>query len=142
MNAPKAFASLSSGLLARKGSARPAMRRQNYGEVSTQGLDDLGWNDMGFDTAPSKESEDASVENINRNPVGMLSPSEPVVHDQQAKIAEQFGPHEEGDEKAQVYDGADLDDDTAEPWDPEADEAPNAFVAHRGLLADLPEVLP
>lgn len=46
----KAFASLSSGLLARKGQARPAMRPQGFG-FSTGGLDDLGWNDMGADAA-------------------------------------------------------------------------------------------
>ena len=39
---PKPAASLSSGLLARKGQARPAMRRQD-----AAGPDDLGWNDMG-----------------------------------------------------------------------------------------------
>lgn len=44
----KAFASLSSGLLARKGQARPAMRPQGFG-FNTGGLDDLGWNDMGHD---------------------------------------------------------------------------------------------
>ncbi len=36
------YASLSSGLLARKGAAKPAMRPQSYG-----GFDDCGWNDMG-----------------------------------------------------------------------------------------------
>jgi len=51
---PKAFASLTSSLLARKGGARPAMRRQvALGET---GHDDLGWNDMGeghsYDTPP------------------------------------------------------------------------------------------
>ncbi len=59
MNEPKAFASLSAGLLARKGMARPAMRRQ--GAVGLGGLsapsigvhDDLGWNDMGFDVNPA-----------------------------------------------------------------------------------------
>ena len=40
----KPLASLSSGLLARKGHARPAMRRQM---PLAQGVDDLGWNDMG-----------------------------------------------------------------------------------------------
>ncbi len=48
MRDTKAFASLSSGLLARKGQARPAMRPQGF----TQGMsqqDDLGWNDMGHD---------------------------------------------------------------------------------------------
>lgn len=49
----KPMASLSSGLLARKGQARPAMRPQGFGGFVgvTQGLDDLGWNDMGNGTA-------------------------------------------------------------------------------------------
>ncbi|HEX7782735.1 MAG TPA: hypothetical protein VF509_08000 [Sphingobium sp.] len=54
MNEPKAFASLTSSLLARKGGARPAMRRQVALGDSAQ--DDLGWNDMGeghsYDTPP------------------------------------------------------------------------------------------
>ncbi|WP_288938134.1 hypothetical protein [uncultured Sphingomonas sp.] len=44
------MASLSSGLLARKGQARPAMRSQGLGGYG-HGLDDLGWNDMGGETA-------------------------------------------------------------------------------------------
>ena len=53
----KPFASLSAGLLARKGTARPAMRRPYTAgagatlPVSVQ--DDLGWNDMGEDHAPA-----------------------------------------------------------------------------------------
>ncbi|WP_454883596.1 hypothetical protein [Sphingomonas oryzagri] len=47
----KAFASLSSGLLARKGQARPAMRPQGFG-LTGAGIDDLGWNDMGHDAGP------------------------------------------------------------------------------------------
>lgn len=47
--ASKPFASLSSGLLARKGQARPAMRRQVSLADTTE---DLGWNDMG-DPAPA-----------------------------------------------------------------------------------------
>lgn len=55
----KPVASLSSGLLARKGQARPAMRPQGF--VGMNGsLEDLGWNDMGgataaVDTAPIAE---------------------------------------------------------------------------------------
>lgn len=52
MSEPKTFASLSSGLLARKGAARPAMRPQGFGQ-SGAGLDDLGWNDMGNDSRPA-----------------------------------------------------------------------------------------
>ncbi len=44
----KPFASLSSGLLARKGQAKPAMRPQGFGHYGQPG-DDLGWNDMGYD---------------------------------------------------------------------------------------------
>jgi hypothetical protein len=43
-------ASLSSGLLARKGQARPAMRPQTFastGDLAAAAADDLGWNDMG-----------------------------------------------------------------------------------------------
>lgn len=45
----KPMASLSSGLLARKGQARPAMRSQGFGGFGgvSHGVDDLGWNDMG-----------------------------------------------------------------------------------------------
>jgi hypothetical protein len=48
MRETKAFASLSSGLLARKGQARPAMRPQGFAQGMVQ-TDDLGWNDMGHD---------------------------------------------------------------------------------------------
>lgn len=48
MAEPKPFASLSSGLLARKGAAKPAMRPQGFGQVPmSAGMEDLGWNDMG-----------------------------------------------------------------------------------------------
>jgi hypothetical protein len=50
----KPYASLSSGLLARKGGAKPAMRPQGFngfnggpGFNAGGGLEDLGWNDMG-----------------------------------------------------------------------------------------------
>jgi hypothetical protein len=56
MNEPKPLASLSSNLLARKGQAAPAMRRQGMISLMTeasadaQALEDLGWNDMGQDS--------------------------------------------------------------------------------------------
>ena len=51
MGEPKPFASLTSGLLARKGAAKPAMRRQYMGSMGnlSMGHEDLGWNDMGED---------------------------------------------------------------------------------------------
>ena len=45
---PCPLAALSSGLLARKGAARPAMRPQGFASS-----DDLGWNDMGASDAPA-----------------------------------------------------------------------------------------
>jgi hypothetical protein len=46
----KPAASLSSGLLARKGQARPAMRPQGFLQMNPAAAqDDLGWNDMGED---------------------------------------------------------------------------------------------
>ncbi|GAA3744262.1 hypothetical protein GGR91_001216 [Sphingorhabdus rigui] len=55
MGEPKPIASLSGILLARKGLARPAMRRPSM--LSSNGnaaasQDDLGWNDMGYDVDP------------------------------------------------------------------------------------------
>ena len=49
MGNAKPFASLSSGLLARKGQAKPAMRPQGFLGMSPVQTDDLGWNDMGYD---------------------------------------------------------------------------------------------
>lgn len=45
----KPLASLSSGLLARKGQARPAMRPQGFASLASLAIagEDLGWNDMG-----------------------------------------------------------------------------------------------
>lgn len=49
MIASSKTASLSSGLLARKGQARPAMRPQGFMSLATPSAEDLGWNDMGED---------------------------------------------------------------------------------------------
>lgn len=53
MGTPKPLASLSSGLLARKGQAKPAMRPQGFAGFGNVGghVDDLGWNDMGHGDA-------------------------------------------------------------------------------------------
>jgi len=120
----KPFASLSSGLLARKGAARPAMRPQGFGQVGQHGLEDLGWNDMGFEPPKAVEiardsSHDAFgddvVEHPRAHPTG-LTPVQSPVHDQQADLADRLGANdveEEVDETAEVY----------EP-ETEAEEAP------------------
>jgi hypothetical protein len=98
----KPFASLSSGLLARKGAARPAMRPQGFGQ-GAQGLEDLGWNDMGFEPpkpaeAPRDEDHDAFgddvVEHPRAHPTG-LTPIGSPVHDQQAEIEDRFNADED-----------------------------------------------
>lgn len=65
MGEPKPLASLSAGLLARKGGARPAMRRQPLGSgpgpLAGTGYDDLGWNDMGYDVDPDQTAEPAHM---------------------------------------------------------------------------------
>ena len=93
----KPFASLSSGLLARKGAARPAMRPQGFGQVGN-GLEDLGWNDMGFEPPKPVEvdrdvdhdafGEDV-VEHPRAHPTG-LTPVHSPVHDQRAEIVDRL----------------------------------------------------
>lgn len=85
----KAFASLSSGLLARKGQARPAMRPQGFG-FSTTGLDDLGWNDMGHDAGPRPATPRLPA-NLAGPAVSVPMPVEvPPVVRQQEEIAREF----------------------------------------------------
>ncbi|MEQ1537321.1 MAG: hypothetical protein ABL928_00210 [Sphingorhabdus sp.] len=90
----KPFASLSSGLLARKGDARPAMRRQmNNGTVETSANvhDDLGWNDMGYDVNPDHNAPMDHDHEIGHNPLAAAVPEvKPEVKAQQDRIAEQL----------------------------------------------------
>ena len=105
MNEAKPFASLSSGLLARKGTARPAMRPQGMGQFGA-GLEDLGWNDMGQAPAP-KPAVPAAFEEPHKehvpSPISALTPmsagtgeemefepAPPVVEQQRAAIAASF----------------------------------------------------
>lgn len=127
----KPFASLSSGLLARKGAARPAMRPQGFGQPGN-GLEDLGWNDMGFEPPkPTEISRDADhdafgedvVEHPRAHPTG-LTPIQSPVHHQQAEIVGRFSGEsdeagdEEFDETAELYEGdapADVKPEVVEP---------------------------
>jgi hypothetical protein len=96
----KPFASLSSGLLARKGAARPAMKPQGFGQMGGGNLEDLGWNDMGFDppkpasTGPLDQGHDGFgddvVEHPRAHPTG-LTPVQSPVHTQHAEIVDRFG---------------------------------------------------
>ncbi|QIL02577.1 hypothetical protein G7078_07105 [Sphingomonas sinipercae] len=141
---PKPFASLSSGLLARKGAAKPAMRPQGFGQVGN-GLEDLGWNDMGFEppkpapTSLADADHDAFGEVVqapSRNPLAGLTPVDSPVHSQQAEIAGRLSTYEpddageEEDETAELY-VPELD--AADVGDPQVDDvAPAPVVALAG----------
>ena len=121
---PKPFASLSSGLLARKGAARPAMRPQGFGGQVGGGLEDLGWNDMGFEPPKPAETErdpehDAFGEELAphplRNPLAALTPVGSPVHEQQAEIVDRLSDTDEDetfdedfDETAELVEGDEL----------------------------------
>jgi hypothetical protein len=129
----KPFASLSSGLLARKGAARPAMRPQGFGQIGGGNLEDLGWDDMGFEppkpAAPAvrDEDHDAFGEEIGDQPKGHptgLTPVHSPVHTQQDELAERLGAEAPDEEDAETIEL--LEVETSEP--PVAPVAPVAFL--------------
>ena len=140
----KPFASLSSGLLARKGAARPAMRPQGFGQFCA-GLEDLGWNDMGFEppkpahTLDPDAEHDAFGEVIPAHPHNLagLTPVDSPVHEQQAEIAgrlstyapEDSGEEEEIDETAELYDPEAEDEEAVEAAEVEVAEIEPAPIA-------------
>jgi hypothetical protein len=141
---PKPFASLSSGLLARKGAARPAMRPQGFGQMGA-GLDDLGWNDMGFEPpkptlAPEADADhDAFGDVVPAHPhnLGGLTPVESPVHKQQAELTgrlSSYSPEDAGEEEEEF-------DETAELYETsDADEVHPAFESAESYEAEQPEV--
>jgi hypothetical protein len=98
MNEARPFASLSSGLLARKGAARPAMRPQGFGPHN--GFEDLGWNDMGPEPVDDFDGEmpehvPSSISALTPAPKAVSQDvpqeaAEPEVIAQQRAIAESF----------------------------------------------------
>ena len=145
MNEPKPFASLSSGLLARKGAARPAMRPQGFGQVGGN-LEDLGWDDMGFEppkptAAPRDEDHDAFgedvVEHPRAHPTGLTPVASPV-HTQQAEIAHRIN----GDEAEEEFDETAELSESDEHAEPIAVVMPVAAVAHAPRHAPRPRSAP
>jgi hypothetical protein len=94
MSEPKPFASLSSGLLARKGAAKPAMRPQGYGTFG-HGLEDLGWDDMGYAAPHPVEHIPSSISALTPAPGGR--PHHEQAPDEEEHVEEQaeWGPAEE-----------------------------------------------
>ena len=135
----KPFASLSSGLLARKGAARPAMRPQGFGQVGN-GLEDLGWNDMGFEAPKPAEAlrddeHDAFGDDVVEHPRSVhptgLTPVQSPVHDQQAEIVERCNGADEEVEEDEI-------DETAEFFEPIIDEKPAPAIVAAPIVVPAP----
>jgi hypothetical protein len=98
----KPFASLSSGLLARKGAAKPAMRPQGFGSFGSS-LEDLGWNDMGHAPGALHDINEAhdlpehvpsSIEALTPAPGGRTPSEPPAVVEQQRELEARLSPVE------------------------------------------------
>lgn len=86
---PKPTASLSSGLLARKGHARPAMRPQGFVSHGSHAAEDLGWNDMGDEMHAQRHPAPVAVP----APAAVATPvAPPPVLQQRAELEEQLAP--------------------------------------------------
>ena len=94
------YASLSSGLLARKGTAKPAMRPQGFTPI-----EDLGWNDMGGHVPQEPEPYEIEAPEHVPSSIAALTPApkpirtevemeEPPVVAQRRVIAESFDTEE------------------------------------------------
>lgn len=93
------FASLNPSLLARKGGAKPAMRRQHASITQAPNhndtdLEDLGWNDMGNDTASDIGPTSATADTADIIAFGAdTAPAEaavPAVHTSQKELAKRI----------------------------------------------------
>ena len=150
MNEARPYASLSSGLLARKGTAKPAMRPQGY----AGGFDDLGWNDMGYgrpegvETPPATEHVPSSISALTPAP-------RPGHHDAEygENLEEYFGETEDAEADAveeaaaplEAYESAPVEAYEAEPveaYEPEPIEAyeaePVEPLAAEPVVAEAP----
>jgi hypothetical protein len=131
------------------------MRPQGFGQGAT-GLEDLGWNDMGFEppkpaAVPRDATHDAFGDDVVEHPRAHatgLTPVHSPVHDQQAEIEERFAAVDETvegevDETAEIGERethevcASEADDTAGPFDADAVEE---LAPLQAVLAPVREV--
>lgn len=132
MNEPKPFASLSSGLLARKGAAKPAMRPQGFGQMGVS-LEDLGWNDMGHAPAPSEHYDAEPREHVPSS-ITALTPA-PREHAGTEAEQEQAGPSVVEQQRAIAASFA--KEQAQEPRQPVA-AAPRAAAPVKAAIVSLP----
>lgn len=133
MGEPKPLASLSAGLLARKGGARPAMRRQPLGSgpapLNTGGYDDLGWNDMGYDVDPDQSGEPARMLDLKPLLTGSV-----LAHNVEAEHAvDDSAGHDLAPEMTGEYTGL-TDDYGADQFEAEAVEVPEIVRQQESLI--------
>jgi len=131
MGEPKPLASLSAGLLARKGGARPAMRRQPLGSgpapTNAVGYDDLGWNDMGYDVDPDQSGEPARMLDLKPLLTGSV-----LAHNVEAEQAlEDSAGHELTDAVAEDYAA---ESSGADAFEAEAHEIPEIVRQQESLI--------
>ena len=116
------------------------MRPQGFGQVGN-GLEDLGWNDMGFEPPKPADAErdddhDAFGEDVVEHPRAHhptgLTPVASPVHDQQAELADRLYECEEDEEV----------DETAEIYEPAAEEVSAAPEAEEAKAAPAVEETP
>jgi hypothetical protein len=137
------------------------MKPQGFGQMGGGNLEDLGWNDMGFEAprpaiaAVRDDAHDAFGEEIPdrpmRSPLAGLTPVQSPVHDQQAEIADRFAPEAENDEdegfepEAFEVDATEAGAEEAEAAAVEAFEAPAELPAEapvQQFVASAPAPLP
>jgi hypothetical protein len=108
------------------------MKPQGFGQMGGGNLEDLGWDDMGFEPpkaaeAPRDEDHDAFgddvAEHARVHPTG-LTPVQSPVHTQQAEIADRFG-EGEGEGENEALDAA-AEAEEPETGEPKAAEAVDA----------------
>ena len=128
MGEPKPLASLSAGLLARKGGARPAMRRAPIGlglasPMPGESYDDLGWNDMGYDVDPDQSEAAEPARMVDLKP---LLAGSVLTHNAEAEQAVDDAPgHDLVPELSDVH---------APDFAPESAEVPEVVRQQESLL--------
>ena len=135
MNEARPYASLSSGLLARKGHAKPAMRPQGY----SGNIEDLGWNDKG---GQAPEQPEAPVEHVPSS-ITALTPAPKI---QRTNPTDEHLPADLGeaiDEAAEYDESAEYEESGEEAYVPtgyeHSEPEPVAWAAPEPAFEPQPE---
>jgi hypothetical protein len=111
------------------------MRPQGFGQGAA-GLEDLGWNDMGFEPpkaaeAPRDEAHDGFGDDVVDHPRGHptgLTPVQSPVHTQQAEIAGRFSDDASDEPEAAELEETAAIDEPAEHYEVEPEPAPRPVL--------------